>query len=160
MTERNNHTVVTVIIVLAIIACVVLLVRNPFGFSTYSPASAASFSTYSSAGSYPSSGSFSTYPQNIISFNDCINAGYQVIPTYPEQCRTPGGQTFTQVIQPQSTTYYPPTTTYYPPTTTYYPPTQYQQTQYYYPQAQTTPVYQGNQGCYVNGYWMQSCPQD
>jgi hypothetical protein len=137
MTERNNHTLVTVIIILAIIACVFLLIRYPPGFSRYSPASAASFSTYNTNPNYnPSySGSFSTYPYNqqytgaaypaynqatttypvttyttyptttvISSFNDCVNAGYPVIQTYPEQCQIPGGQTFTQPTTRTTTT--------------------------------------------------------
>jgi hypothetical protein len=128
MTERNNHTLVTVIIILAIIVCVFLLIRYPPGFSAYSPASAASFSTYNtnpnnysgsfSANPYNQYGgaaypaynqatttypvtTYTTYPTRVISnFNDCVNAGYPVMQTYPEQCRTPEGQTFTQ----QSTT--------------------------------------------------------
>ncbi len=145
MTDRNNHTIVTVIIILAIIVCVFLLIRYPPGFSGYSPASAASFSTYTTP---QPSGSFSAYPYNqqyytgsaypaynqatavypvtyttyptrvISSFNDCVNAGYPIMQTYPQQCRTPQGQIFTQ----QSTT---TTTTQYQYT---YPQTQYQYT--------------------------------
>lgn len=35
---------------------------------------------------------------NITSFEDCQKAGYPILESYPEQCKTPDGQTFTQDI--------------------------------------------------------------
>jgi hypothetical protein len=123
MTERTNHTIITVIIVLAIIVCVSLLLRFPISFSSYNnPAAAASFSTYNTNPNQPYNQSFNAYPNGyngygvqyptsysgypsttytyptrvITSFTDCANAGYPIIQTYPEQCSVPGGQTFTQ----------------------------------------------------------------
>jgi hypothetical protein len=33
---------------------------------------------------------------NISSFDQCVNAGYPVLESYPRQCQVPGGQTFTE----------------------------------------------------------------
>lgn len=35
-------------------------------------------------------------PQNITSFDECAAAGYPVMESYPEQCKTPDGRTFTK----------------------------------------------------------------
>ena len=35
---------------------------------------------------------------NIKNFDDCINAGYPAMESYPRQCAVPGGDTFTEVI--------------------------------------------------------------
>lgn len=37
-------------------------------------------------------------PQAITSFEDCWDAGYPIMESYPEQCRTPDGQTFVREI--------------------------------------------------------------
>ncbi|RJR15043.1 hypothetical protein C4579_03175 [Candidatus Microgenomates bacterium] len=34
----------------------------------------------------------------IISFADCVRAGYPVMESYPEQCRTPDGRTFVRDV--------------------------------------------------------------
>lgn len=39
--------------------------------------------------------------QNISSFEDCAAAGFPVMESYPEQCRTSDGRTFTRVISEQ-----------------------------------------------------------
>lgn len=36
--------------------------------------------------------------QNIISFDECAAAGYPVMESYPEQCKTPDGRTFTKQV--------------------------------------------------------------
>ncbi|MEW6723053.1 MAG: hypothetical protein AB1324_07355, partial [Candidatus Micrarchaeota archaeon] len=35
-----------------------------------------------------------TLPPEINSFDDCVDAGYPVMESYPRQCRTPDGRTF------------------------------------------------------------------
>src|SRR4026209_1231174 len=35
---------------------------------------------------------------NILSFEDCANAGYPVMESYPRQCRTPDGRNFAEEI--------------------------------------------------------------
>ncbi|MFH2021021.1 MAG: Kazal-type serine protease inhibitor [archaeon] len=35
---------------------------------------------------------------DIKSYEDCVNAGYPVLESYPQQCKTPDGKSFTQVI--------------------------------------------------------------
>lgn len=35
----------------------------------------------------------------INNFEDCINAGYPAMESYPRQCRVPGGETFVEVIE-------------------------------------------------------------
>jgi hypothetical protein len=136
MTERN---IITIIIVIAIIICIGILVRNPPSFLTYSPAAAGSFSTYApttyspnyqGASSfnayYPTAYPTTTYPSSfqigypsypayyqtatVSSYNDCVSAGYPVMQTYPQQCRTPSGQVFTQNITTTTTTYTQPQT--------------------------------------------------
>src|SRR3989344_8891167 len=39
--------------------------------------------------------------QNITSFEECAAAGYPVMESYPEQCRTPNGRTFTRSVAMQ-----------------------------------------------------------
>jgi hypothetical protein len=39
----------------------------------------------------------------INSFEDCANAGYPVMESYPRQCRTPDGRTFVEVISHECT---------------------------------------------------------
>lgn len=42
--------------------------------------------------------------QKIKSFEECAQAGYPIMESYPEQCRTPNGRTFTkQISQPKTT---------------------------------------------------------
>jgi hypothetical protein len=36
--------------------------------------------------------------ENINSFDECAAAGYPILESYPEQCKTPNGKTFTRVI--------------------------------------------------------------
>jgi hypothetical protein len=38
--------------------------------------------------------------KKIDSFDECVKAGYQVLETYPEQCKTPEGNSFTKQISP------------------------------------------------------------
>jgi len=40
--------------------------------------------------------------QNITSFEECAAAGYPVMESYPEQCKTPDGRTFTKNITTQA----------------------------------------------------------
>jgi len=40
--------------------------------------------------------------QNISSFEECAAAGYPVMESYPEQCRTPDGRTFTRNVTTQA----------------------------------------------------------
>lgn len=42
--------------------------------------------------------------QDITSFEACAQAGYPIMETYPEQCRTPGGRTFVKEISNQQIT--------------------------------------------------------
>lgn len=35
----------------------------------------------------------------VLSFQDCVNAGYIVMESYPRQCKTPDGRTFAEEIQ-------------------------------------------------------------
>lgn len=37
-------------------------------------------------------------PTNILSFEDCVKAGLPVMESYPRQCRTPDGRTYTEEI--------------------------------------------------------------
>jgi len=37
-------------------------------------------------------------PAEITNFEECANAGYPIMESYPRQCRTPDGQTFTEVV--------------------------------------------------------------
>jgi hypothetical protein len=39
--------------------------------------------------------------QEITSFEECAAAGYPVMESYPEQCRVPGGASFTRTLSPQ-----------------------------------------------------------
>lgn len=36
--------------------------------------------------------------QNITNFEECASAGYPVMESYPEQCRTPDGRTFVKIL--------------------------------------------------------------
>jgi len=36
----------------------------------------------------------------ISNFEDCVNAGYPIMESYPRQCKTPDGRTFTEIIPP------------------------------------------------------------
>ena len=38
-------------------------------------------------------------PTTVLSFEDCVAAGYPVMESYPRQCRTPDGRTFAEEIQ-------------------------------------------------------------
>lgn len=40
-----------------------------------------------------------TKKEKITSFEECVNAGYPILESYPEQCKVPGGQTFTNENQ-------------------------------------------------------------
>lgn len=88
MTERN---IISIIVVIAIIICVALLVRNPPSFWAYNPAAAGSFSTYSSnaynpnyqgASVYNAYGSYypTTYPTT--TYPASFQTSYQGYPTY------------------------------------------------------------------------------
>lgn len=37
----------------------------------------------------------------INSFDDCANAGYPILESYPRQCKTPDGRTFTEKLTPE-----------------------------------------------------------
>jgi len=39
--------------------------------------------------------------EQINSFEECIQAGYPILESYPEQCRTPDGKSFTRLITNQ-----------------------------------------------------------
>ena len=41
-------------------------------------------------------------PPDIATFEECIDAGYPVMKTYPETCRTPAGVTYTRVTPTQT----------------------------------------------------------
>ena len=43
-------------------------------------------------------------PPDIATFEECAAAGYPVMETYPETCRTPGGTTYTRVTTEESPT--------------------------------------------------------
>ena len=45
-----------------------------------------------------------TPPPDIATFEECVAAGYPVMEIYPEQCRVPGGVTFTRVTTDASPT--------------------------------------------------------
>jgi hypothetical protein len=49
----------------------------------------------------------------IADFEECVRAGYPIMESYPRQCRTPDGQSFTEVISetPTTTPLVPATTT-------------------------------------------------
>jgi hypothetical protein len=103
MTERN---IVTAIIVLGIIVCIGLLIANPPGFWTsYSPASVGSFSTYSS--NYGPSNS-----QGASSFNAYYpnNTAPTTYTTYPTSSTYYQNST-TTTTTPSTYTYTYPTTT-------------------------------------------------
>ncbi len=52
-----------------------------------------------------------TVPQPIIStFEECAAAGYPILETYPEQCRTPDGKSFTKVVKATGTEFGSPVT--------------------------------------------------
>lgn len=40
--------------------------------------------------------------QNINNYKECANAGYPIMESYPEQCKTPDGRTFTKNIDTQA----------------------------------------------------------
>ncbi|MFA6410010.1 MAG: hypothetical protein WCW26_00325 [Candidatus Buchananbacteria bacterium] len=41
-------------------------------------------------------------PENILSFDDCAKAGYPIMETYPEQCKTKDGRTFVRkILEPE-----------------------------------------------------------
>ena len=44
-----------------------------------------------------------TTVENILSFEDCLKAGYPVMEIFPRQCRTPDGRTFAEEIPEQIT---------------------------------------------------------
>lgn len=48
-------------------------------------------------------------PPSVSSYAECVAAGYPILETYPEQCRTPDGTTFTNPDSPPETP--PPTST-------------------------------------------------
>lgn len=48
--------------------------------------------------------------QSIVTFEDCKNAGYPVMESYPAQCRTSDGKLFTEIITVPTTTTTPPRT--------------------------------------------------
>lgn len=41
---------------------------------------------------------FGKGPNDVLSFNDCVSAGYPVMESYPRRCAVPNGQTFTEDI--------------------------------------------------------------
>ncbi len=47
---------------------------------------------------WPGCTSEETLEIEINSFDECANAGYPIMESYPAQCRVPGGKTFTQVL--------------------------------------------------------------
>lgn len=48
------------------------------------------------------------------SFEECAAAGYPIMESYPEQCRTPDGRNFVHEIPPQITAFKTPVTLYWP----------------------------------------------
>jgi len=40
-------------------------------------------------------------PQVISSFEECARAGYPILESYPRQCKTPDGRTFTEKLTPE-----------------------------------------------------------
>jgi eight-cysteine-cluster-containing protein len=58
-------------------------------------------------------GLFSIMPRersvNVTSFEECAAAGYPIMESYPEQCRTPDGRNFVRVIPPADDRLVPPT---------------------------------------------------
>jgi hypothetical protein len=46
---------------------------------------------------------FSAPPPTVTSYAECVAAGYPILETYPEQCRTPDGTTFTNPDAPPQT---------------------------------------------------------
>lgn len=42
-------------------------------------------------------------PPVITNFEECVQAGYPILETYPEQCRTPDGRSFTRIISSNGT---------------------------------------------------------
>lgn len=40
--------------------------------------------------------------QSITNFDECVQAGYPIMESYPEQCRTPDGKAYTKQVSPQS----------------------------------------------------------
>lgn len=49
-----------------------------------------------------------TPPKTIASYAECIAAGHPVLETFPEQCITPNGDTFTRAIPPGEESVPPP----------------------------------------------------
>lgn len=47
---------------------------------------------------------------DINSFEECAAAGYPILETYPEQCKTPDGRTFTKIVDSQNTGFGQPVT--------------------------------------------------
>jgi hypothetical protein len=43
-------------------------------------------------------------PLSVLSFEDCVNAGYPVMESFPRQCKTPDGRTYAEEL-PGNTTY-------------------------------------------------------
>ena len=43
-------------------------------------------------------------PVVVLSFNDCVRAGYSMLESYPRQCKTPDGRTYAEEI-PEKITY-------------------------------------------------------
>lgn len=42
-----------------------------------------------------------TRKQKVVnSFEDCIEAGFPIMESYPRQCRTPDGKNFTEILDP------------------------------------------------------------
>jgi hypothetical protein len=52
---------------------------------------------------------FATPVPTVTSYAECVAAGYPILETYPEQCRTPDGRTFTNPDAPTPTPPAPPT---------------------------------------------------
>ncbi len=46
-----------------------------------------------------------TPPTIVMSFDDCLKAGYPVMESYSRQCKTPGGRTYTEELPPTKPTY-------------------------------------------------------
>lgn len=44
-------------------------------------------------------------PEAVLSFEDCVEAGYPVMESYPRQCKTPDGRTYAEELPPPPITY-------------------------------------------------------
>ena len=96
----NGKNIILALIIVTILAIIAYVARMPQTTRMF----------YNPGGYTQTMNTTSSYSATTIrSFEDCKRAGYQIMESYPEQCRTPGGQMFVNAI---TTT---PTTIVYPP---------------------------------------------